>query len=137
MTTVAASVAEGVMCSDSQWSDGIHKGLMRKVFRIRGSLIGVAGDMRQIVEWVAAWKDDPRGRHKQSIHALILSAEGLSTWDNTQLLMPTNELYQAIGSGADFALGAMDQGASCREAVRIACRRDASSGPPVRTYKLR
>ena len=49
MTTVAASLIEGVMCADSHWTDGDEKGPCRKVWRINGALIGFAGGMRQII----------------------------------------------------------------------------------------
>ncbi|NUS39404.1 MAG: hypothetical protein HOQ02_10330 [Lysobacter sp.] len=37
----------------------------------------------------------------------------------------------AIGSGCDYALGAMAMGASAEDAVRIACQLDPHSGEPV------
>lgn len=39
----------------------------------------------------------------------------------------------AIGSGADIALGALDQGATAEEAVRVACKRNVLSGGVVTT----
>lgn len=39
----------------------------------------------------------------------------------------------AIGSGADIALGALDQGATAEEAVKIACKRNVLSGGAVTT----
>jgi len=39
----------------------------------------------------------------------------------------------AIGSGSDIALGALDQGATAEEAVRIACKRNVMSGGLVTT----
>lgn len=51
------------------------------------------------------------------------------------------ELYDldnpcAIGSGAFFALTAMDMGASAFEAVGMAALRDTNTGGTVRTYQL-
>ena len=42
----------------------------------------------------------------------------------------------AIGSGQDHAWTAMDMGASAKEAVRIAAKRDAATGGKVRTVKV-
>jgi ATP-dependent protease HslVU (ClpYQ) peptidase subunit len=42
----------------------------------------------------------------------------------------------AIGSGMDFALGAMDAGKSPAEAVEIACRRDPHSGGEVTSLSI-
>lgn len=44
--------------------------------------------------------------------------------------------YAACGSGADFALSAMDAGATAREAVIIACRRNIYCRLPVHTVSL-
>jgi len=38
-----------------------------------------------------------------------------------------------LGSGAEYARGAIDQGATTARAVEIAIRHDSNSGPPVRT----
>ena len=42
----------------------------------------------------------------------------------------------AIGSGASYALGAMDAGATAKEAVKIASR-DVYTGGIIRTHKLK
>jgi ATP-dependent protease HslVU (ClpYQ) peptidase subunit len=46
------------------------------------------------------------------------------------------ETAYAIGSGAAFAMGAMDAGATAKEAVKIACR-DVYTGGKIRTYKIK
>jgi hypothetical protein len=43
----------------------------------------------------------------------------------------------AIGSGAQFAFGAMDFGASAEESVKIAINRDTATGGTIRLYDLR
>lgn len=45
--------------------------------------------------------------------------------------------YQAIGSGAAIALGAMASGGTATAAVRAAIRHDVYSGGRVRSFKLR
>jgi len=42
----------------------------------------------------------------------------------------------AIGSGQDFAFTAMDMGATAKEAVKWAMKRDTGTGGRIRTYKL-
>ncbi len=44
--------------------------------------------------------------------------------------------YAACGSGQDLALAAMDAGASAREAVDIACKRNINCRPPVHVRRL-
>lgn len=43
----------------------------------------------------------------------------------------------AIGSGANFALGAMRAGANALEAVKIAAQCDPYTGGKIRTYKVK
>ena len=43
----------------------------------------------------------------------------------------------AMGTGADFAIGAMDMGADAKQAVKIACGRDTKSGGRIRTFKVK
>ena len=42
----------------------------------------------------------------------------------------------AIGSGCDYAIGAMDAGATAKEAVKIAIGRDPFSGGKIKSYKI-
>jgi hypothetical protein len=41
-----------------------------------------------------------------------------------------------VGAGADYAIGAMDHGASAEEAVAIAIRRSRSCGGPVQSVRI-
>lgn len=51
-------------------------------------------------------------------------------------LFETDGRPMAIGSGNQFAIGAMDMGASAKQAVKIAIERDCFSGGKIRTYKV-
>lgn len=42
----------------------------------------------------------------------------------------------AIGSGSEFAWGAMDCGASAYQAIEIAAKRDAGTGGKIRVYQV-
>lgn len=44
--------------------------------------------------------------------------------------------YVAIGSGSQYALGALDAGASPEDAIKIACLRDQNTGEPVQVMYL-
>lgn len=122
------------MCSDSGWTDGTSRGAARKVFRIRGELLGFAGNLDEIQPWIDDYKRgvDPSGNHVQ---ALRLADGKLSYW----ILggwMTVLETYFAIGSGAMAARAAMKHGATVRESVRTAITFDAGSFGPVRTYRV-
>ncbi len=137
MTTIAADAKEGVMVADSMWSDGDEKGRCRKVWRFRGELYGFAGNHKDIMaarEWFkrGATGATPAG----NVTALILSAKGIFTWAPPDGMFKCVEPQFAIGTGGKAARAAMLAGASCRDAVRIACKIDAESGAPARVYRL-
>lgn len=48
----------------------------------------------------------------------------------------TNSTPYAIGSGAAYALGAMDTGATAKQAIKAACR-DVFTGGTIRTYRIK
>jgi hypothetical protein len=133
MTTIAASIAEGVMCSDSMWFNGDECGPIKKVFRVKGDLIGLAGDLVTINKWLEAYrKGSPL---KGDVTALRLSSTGLSTWTSPDKWTDAGRAF-AIGSGGKAARAAMAAGATCRQAIRIVCDIDAGTGGPARQYKF-
>lgn len=136
MTTIAADVVAGVMCSDSKWCDDDVIGVAKKVWRVKGDLIGGAGDMDELQAFVALYKTGGRLVGK-SLSILRLSPAGLAMWSVSGDWVPVIEPRFAIGSGAGAARGAMAYGATCAQAVRAACAIDANTRGPVRTYKLR
>jgi ATP-dependent protease HslVU (ClpYQ) peptidase subunit len=137
MTTIAADATERVMACDAFWFSSDECGLVKKVFRVRGALVGAAGDLREIVRWLEAYRKKRDLPDDLSITVLRLSADGLHTWTAADGWLPVDEPRYAIGSGGKCARGAMAAGASCREAVRIAATIDAGTGGPVRTYRLK
>lgn len=125
------------MCCDAVWTDGEHVGRLRKVFRMRGDLLGASGNIAGWLRWFDCYlAGQPLPTDDDTVRILRLSVAGLHTWDAENGWFPIAEPYAAIGSGADLAIGAMAAGAHVRDAVRIACARDAHSRGPVRTYRL-
>jgi len=137
MTTIAADAAAGVMCSDSHWVDTEERGTARKVFRVRGKLIGLAGDLgacRDALAWFRGGCSEapPTG----IATALILEAGRLTTWDAVNGFIRLEEQKFAIGSGAKAARAAMLVGADCVRAVWAACQVDSGSSGRVRAYRV-
>lgn len=50
--------------------------------------------------------------------------------------LPFVDKFAAIGTGRQFAYGAMEADKSAEEAVAIACRRTCYSGPPIQVVRL-
>lgn len=160
MTTVAFKA--GIMACDSCWTYGDSVDtLSTKITRLKsGALLGHGGcnDSRLFVEMldnVKTVKGLPKYKELLEIRAsfigllvlpnkeiikLCTTAMGPDQWndDNTTELglWVIEDGHSAIGSGADFAIGAMDFGASARQAVKVACRRDINSRLPIRQISL-
>lgn len=139
MTTIAADATTGTMCSDSCWSDGIEKAPIRKVFRIKGALVGFAGDLDEIGmvrEWMRGRmlrEDMPKA---ENVIALAMSQSGLRAWTAVDGFVGVPRRY-AIGSGGMAARAALARGATPAEAVAIAREIDAGTHGKTRTYRLR
>ena len=139
---------DGVMASDSRGWAGRFKaspGRKKKLHRLRdGSLLGVSSGQVGMADKFAAWmkrggkSDDWHGKLPDNLSAMrfmpngdLYVAEDSIDWTGPHKGMT---MY-AIGSGGDFAMGAMVAGRSAIEAVRIACQLDAYSATPVFVLK--
>lgn len=147
MTTIATR--NGVMVSDGQvsWGDRIDQTNLKKVRKINGCLVGGAGRLSSVLQffkWFEEWSD-AQVVQGESPHVQVFIPEDLDDEDFTGLVVFTDGVifmyeggkrcyeivgaeYYAIGSGADFALSAMDAGASAEDAVKVAIKRDVFSG---------
>lgn len=111
-----------------------------KIFRVRGSLIGISGNIEQALRFVE-WRRTPEGKpaftEGASLEVLELSADGKITWWGPEMVGVTieNDFY-AVGSGAMAAMGAMSMGASPKRAVVVASLWDAATGSDVQTMTL-
>jgi ATP-dependent protease HslVU (ClpYQ) peptidase subunit len=134
VTTIVADAKAGTMCADSQWTDGEERGPVRKVHRIKGGLVGLAGDLDGILAWLKAYKSG-EPFPKCNATALRLDADGIHTWTALEGWLPMPSPW-AIGTGGKLARAAMMAGANAQQAVRISIQIDASSNGTVRTYRL-
>jgi hypothetical protein len=161
MTTIAYK--DGIMACDSCWSENkAVDTLQTKIERLpSGALLGSAGDndnrqMKRLfvnVKTPAALPDKaailairceyagilvlPKGRvfkisatHMSEAHWGADFADDVGLWE-------ISGPFCAIGTGKEFALGAMAAGKDAVEAVRIACRFDINSRPPVHQVALK
>lgn len=129
------------MVADSGASDGDRQWLgARKVWRVRGALIGFAGEYEAIetfLDWWRAGQYAPPPPFKKG-HALVLTEGGLLLYAGSANPVTATGDRDAIGSGGKAAMAAYEAMGwqNPRRAVQIACRHDAGSRPPVRLYKL-
>src|SRR5581483_5060015 len=139
MTCIA--VKDSVMAADSLIS-GVYNTPAVKIYRKPDYLIGFAGEVAQALVFVDWYQDRqcriPDIAHEQDWCALVLSRKsGIEFWDRSLRPVPILERQAAIGSGAPFAMAAMDAGLSAAAAVKIACKRDASCRLPIVTARLK
>lgn len=142
------------MAADSVISDDSRKqvDLAPKIFVTRqGWVLGVAGDMetRLLLDLLLDCSEDNLPRSKD-IKALQIQLEAILVTKKHTFMIEAGRKdgewygqifkvdceYLAIGSGQDFALGAMAHGATAEEAVWCACKHDPHSGGPVVVYQI-
>lgn len=140
MTTLLADARLGLMVSDSSISDGDRVWIGRKVYRWRGHLIGFAGDVNEAEEFLKWFKRGGTGKPPKftGSQAMILSADGLCTYNVSTTPERIVRGFEAIGSGAKAAMCAYEALGfeDPHKAVSIVCKHDAGSRAPVRTYRL-
>ena len=139
MTTIA--YRNGVMAADSRAYSGgkLPIGSKVKIEKLEdGTLLGVSSITPGGGEAVRQWykegcnKDNPF-IVPEKFSLLVVKPNG-EVWfasDNLLLTGPLQAEYFAVGSGEDFALGAMAAGAGPEAAVEIACQLDVWSDGPV------
>lgn len=133
---------DGILAADSRAYGGKYQtspGAKAKMRRLSdGSRVGVTtailGMGERFFAWMEAgadpkeWGPDPR----PDLRAIIVRPDGaVFLAEDVYFSGPIETTCYAIGSGADFALGAMACGATAEEAVRVACRFDDHCGEPV------
>lgn len=135
MTTIICNKTE--MIADRQYVcfGTIHEST--KIYKNTLGLLGLAGNtvhFSKIVKWFNDGMDfenlpDVCGG-KADWTALYLSSAGdIYTFDSANFFLDKMEdTFFAIGSGADYATGALDFGANITEAFAIAARRDPATG---------
>lgn len=138
MTTIA--YRDGVIAADTFLTTprGDVLGEFRKISSRGRLLVGVAGDTaacQTFLRWFdrgAAGPPPPMKRITAIVvrqgHPLIYAHAG--RW--CELAAP----FFAIGSGCEYAMGALAAGASAREAVEIASRFDTATGGSVMQLEL-
>ncbi len=155
MTTIAYK--DRVLASDGQvsWGDRIDSYNLKKVRKINGCLVGGAGRLASVLQffdWFQEWSDAQQVQG-DAPHVKVFVPEGINDEDFIGLVIFADEIafmyeggkksyqlevngYFAIGSGSDYALAAMDSGASAEEAVAVAIKRDVYTGGEIFTEEL-
>jgi len=144
MTTVA--YRQGVMVGDRRVTeDSLVAFEMRKVFKRRsdGALIGGVGNTT-ILQRYAEWFLDGERGFKPGLGAtkddetcfIVARPNGRVEYHDRNGIQPILGKFFAIGSGASAALGALEMGATARQAVRVASKYDVNTGNGFHAVEL-
>lgn len=97
---------------------------------------GSAGEIISAVEFFSNPESFKKIPYIKTLTGLVLTEVGyiflMSSLDQWLLI---DEPFAAIGTGTPFALGAMELGATPKEAVRAAMKRDPFTGLGVKTHR--
>lgn len=134
MTTIA--YRDGILAADGRttYGDTIFSDQSRKIHRLSdGALFALCGDVAYVQPMLDALEDDeaelPQG---EGFTAVIVEKDGkVRLYEGKGGYIALDASYYAFGSGEEYAIGAMDMGASAEEAVRVACGRDLGSGGDI------
>ena len=143
MTTVLADARLGVMVSDSAINDGSRLWLGPKVFRIRGALLGFAGETHIREGFMKWWREGALVAETPTFKggiALVLTPDRkLLYFEEDKWMETLRNGREAIGTGSQAAMAAYEalDWKDPKKAVRIACHHDHQSRAPVRAYNLK
>lgn len=143
MTTVAYK--NGVMAADRAISGSGHIGTARKVWKRKsdGALVGGCGTVSVIQKWAEWFLTGERGNspglgsdEDSASQMMVVRPNGTVENHDRYGRAVFEAPYYAIGSGTDYALGAMAFGASARQAVASSMKHDHCTGVGVQHVKL-
>ena len=148
MTTIAWDGR--AMSADRQMTDRntalqvVRSKLRRITYEGKPALAAGAGTsvyIAAVIDWLA--KGQPADSKPEmpttpdSFTVIVATEAGLFEYIDSLRPLALGQIKWAIGTGSEFALGAMDAGASAKRAVQIACVRDINSGLGIDTITLR
>jgi hypothetical protein len=138
MTTIA--VTEDEIAWDSQATAGWTRSQVpfEKVTVVGRKIIGCSGDVSSIErlpKWIAGGAN-PKKAPDGEWRCIVISATSCRIYSDDDLHGELSMLPAAIGSGQDFALGALFAGKSAQEAVEIAARLDVMTGGEIKSLPL-
>jgi len=142
MTTIAYK--DGVLAADRLCDSYPGKFEAQKILLLKsGGVLAGAGD-RADIEKFYRWYDagQPEGKEPKltdgSMAILIAELGQPLLYANESMfpiVMDTVDFY-AIGSGSNYAIGAMAMGADAIQAVRVACQHEIYSGGAIQFIRV-
>lgn len=140
MTTIAWRGS--VLASDSAITYGNTQGVCRKLIKAPGVAYGLAGDASSIFQFIDMIREgvDPFDiKIKGDFDCLMLNRDGCYFIQRNDYPIALEGDFWAIGSGSEFAIGAMaaSKRVTARKAIEIACKYNPGTQPPISWARVR
>ena len=136
MTTIAFK--DGIMAYDTLiTADDKVFSKKDKAFRINGYVVGCSGflhDIDKFLEWVRA--EMPENKPKVDVDAIIHDGFKVRIVSKGCVLSKPIDDFCAVGTGSEYAIGAMAMGATAKQAVEIAKKYDRATGGRIKTIAI-
>ncbi len=130
-----------MLAADKQATNSGLKRAVTKIHKVNGNLVGFSGDWdyaQAMKQWLAEGAyPDKFPKHQEDnekwVGMLVVTPDKkVFKYERSPIPMDMTESgSMAIGSGRDFAFGALAMGADAKKAVEIACLYEASCGMGV------
>lgn len=137
MTTMAYHHESRTVAVDSRCTSGglINTDNAKKVHKVGDTTFVLAGRLSDIGVFV---KEYPNVQSDISCSGFCIEGSTVSgiVFDRKHLDKVELAYNESDGSGCDFALAAMDYGATAKEAIKYAMTRDAFTGGKITVIKL-
>lgn len=130
MTTIAARFSTKEIAADSMCSGDDSFYLVEKLRIGKNSIYGACGDWDKCLKMFQALET---GELDSDIDVTVLELRNDGIWIYESTIIPAKikNDWWAIGTGANWAMGALAAGATLMEAMEIACKYDTSSRGPI------
>ena len=111
---------------------------VNKIARIGQSIFAGAGDMddlQRFFTWRREGGDQPA--FDEQIDILELCTDGIFLWGKKMVRLPIGDEVYSVGSGSQYAMGALAMGATPQQAIGIAAGLDPQTGKTINVVKLK
>lgn len=141
MTTIIYMPKEGIIAADRMFSDNTFAAETDKIRRLKdGGWFAGCGECESIEKAFKWWEEgrpDPAPALENiSVFVVYPDRAYLIEAPHTVINIRRTKKPIGIGTGAQYALGALDAGVDVATAIRIAVRRDKDSGGRPQVVRL-
>jgi len=139
MTTIAYNHKDKEIAVDGRVTRGstICDDNCNKVVKTKQASFILSGRVSDIDKVIHAFPDNVELNSAVSGFVILEDAVYWFAGDDTGWGMTEVTYNEAAGSGSEFALTALDMGATAKQAVKMAAKRDTMTGGKIRVIKLK